>query len=133
MTEFCNQTTILEFLSDSGVWVMSDEIWVRVMSYKYWVMKTESWLNQIGHRSSTGFYDAEKFRLYALFQAFWELFQRCPVVGWKGSWASISSWYEHSEMVRHTGLTIGISQILKDDFEEEGGDMEEEIDRFTSA
>ena len=36
-------------------------------------------------------------------------------------------------MVRHTGLTIGISQILKDDFEEEGGDMEEEIDRFTSA
>ena len=48
MTEFCNQTTILEFLSDSGAWVMSDEIWVRVMSYEYWVMKTESCLNQTG-------------------------------------------------------------------------------------
>ena len=38
----------MEFLSDSGVCVMSDEIWVRVMSYEYWVIKTESCLNQAG-------------------------------------------------------------------------------------
>ena len=36
MTKFCNQTTILEFLSDSGVWVMSYKIWVRVMSIELW-------------------------------------------------------------------------------------------------
>ena len=32
-----------------------------------------------------------------------------------------------------TGPSVGISQILRDDVEEEGGDTEEEIDRFTSA
>ena len=48
MTEFCNQRTIMEFLSDSGVWVMSDGIWVRIMSYEYRVMKIESCLNQTG-------------------------------------------------------------------------------------
>ena len=36
MTKFCNQTTILEFLSDSGVWIMSYKIWVRVMSIELW-------------------------------------------------------------------------------------------------
>ena len=32
-----------------------------------------------------------------------------------------------------TGSRISISQIPRDDVEEEGGDTEEEIDRFTSA
>ena len=32
-----------------------------------------------------------------------------------------------------TGPTIGISQIPKDDVEEEGGDTKEEIERFTST
>ena len=32
-----------------------------------------------------------------------------------------------------TGLSVGISQILRDDVEEKGGDTEEEIDWFTSA
>ena len=32
-----------------------------------------------------------------------------------------------------TGSKIGISQIPRDDIEEEGGDTEEEINRFTSA
>ena len=32
-----------------------------------------------------------------------------------------------------TGSRTGVSQIPRDDVEEEGGDTEEEIDRFTSA
>ena len=32
-----------------------------------------------------------------------------------------------------TGSRISVSQIPRDDVEEEGGDTEEEIDRFTSA
>ena len=32
-----------------------------------------------------------------------------------------------------TGSKTGISQIQRDNAEEEGGDIEEEIDRFTSA
>ena len=32
-----------------------------------------------------------------------------------------------------TRPSVGISQILRDDVEEEGGDTEEEIDRFTST
>ena len=66
MTEFCDQTKVLDFLSDSGVWVMSYGFWVLdflsdsgvwVMSYgfwvwvmktEYWVMKTETSLNQTG-------------------------------------------------------------------------------------
>ena len=36
MTKFSNQTTILEFLSDSRVWIMSYKIWVRVMDIELW-------------------------------------------------------------------------------------------------
>ena len=43
---FCYQTNFLEFLSNSGVWVMSYGFWVWVMSYDYWIMKIESCLNQ---------------------------------------------------------------------------------------
>ena len=43
---FCYQTKFLEFLSNSGVWVMSYGFWVWVMSYDYWIMKIESCLNQ---------------------------------------------------------------------------------------
>ena len=46
--ELCDQTIILEFLRQSEVRVMiyGFWIWVWVMSYRYWVMKTESWPNQ---------------------------------------------------------------------------------------
>ena len=48
MTEFCDQTKVLDFLSDSGIWVMSYGFWVWVMKIEYWVMKTETPLNQTG-------------------------------------------------------------------------------------
>ena len=48
MTEFCNQTKVLDFLSDNGIWVMSYLFWVWDMKIEYWVMKTESTLNQTG-------------------------------------------------------------------------------------
>ena len=47
MTEFCDQAKVLDFLSDSGVWVMSYEFWVWVMKTEYWVMKIETPLNQM--------------------------------------------------------------------------------------
>ena len=38
VTGFCNQTKILKVLSDSGVWVMSFEFELWVLSYENWVM-----------------------------------------------------------------------------------------------
>ena len=46
VTEFCNQTKVFEFLSNSGVWVMSYGFWVWVMSFEYSVLKTDWWLIQ---------------------------------------------------------------------------------------
>ena len=51
MTKFCDQTKVLEFLSDSGVWVMSHGFWVWVMKIEHWDIKTETPLNQTGPRS----------------------------------------------------------------------------------
>ena len=48
MTEFCDQKKVLEFLSDSGVWVMSYGFWIWVMKIEHWDMKTETPLNQTG-------------------------------------------------------------------------------------
>ena len=36
MTEFCDQTKVLDFLSDNGVWVMSYE-------FELWKLSTELW------------------------------------------------------------------------------------------
>ena len=41
MIGFCYQTKISEFLSDSGVWVMSYGFWVWV---KFWVLSYENWV-----------------------------------------------------------------------------------------
>ena len=43
MTEFCDQAKVLDFLSDSGVWVMSFEFWVLSLSYENWVLSYENW------------------------------------------------------------------------------------------
>ena len=48
MTEFCDKTKVLDFLSDNGVWIMSFEFWVWVIKTEYSVMKTETPLNQMG-------------------------------------------------------------------------------------
>ena len=56
--------------------------------------------------SSIGFYDADKFRSYAASQAYENYFKDAPHVGWKGAWASFSSWYEHFEIVRYQGLEL---------------------------
>ena len=34
MTKFCDQTRVLEFLSDSGVWVMTYELCVLSLRYE---------------------------------------------------------------------------------------------------
>ena len=36
---FLNQTRVLEFFTENGIWELSDEFWVLVMSFGDWVKK----------------------------------------------------------------------------------------------
>ena len=50
---FLNQTGVLGFFSESGIWELSDEFWVLVMSFGNWVKKIEWWGNQTGPKYSS--------------------------------------------------------------------------------
>ena len=67
MTKFCDQTKMFDFLSDSGVWVMSYGFWVWVIKTEYWDMKTKTPLNQMGlysHGCSKETVNQVKFQLF---------------------------------------------------------------------